>query len=99
MGAETWILDVLREGYRIAFSVPLPLTTHFKEPRGYAPESLKGQALRCPSPPVKDWLRLLGHLSSLINLVPGTRRRMRLVQIQLNQQWDRQLMADDHPIH
>ncbi|MPC24918.1 hypothetical protein E2C01_018012 [Portunus trituberculatus] len=54
--------------------------------------------LSCPSPPAKDWLQLLGHLSSVIHLVPGSRRRMRLVQIQLNQQWDRQSTADDHPI-
>ncbi|MPC81214.1 hypothetical protein E2C01_075821 [Portunus trituberculatus] len=41
IGAETWILDILREGYRIPFSALPPLTTHFKEPRGYAPGSLK----------------------------------------------------------
>ncbi|MPC48402.1 hypothetical protein E2C01_042174 [Portunus trituberculatus] len=38
-----------------------------------------------PSPLAKDWLRLLEHLSSLIHLVPGSRRRMYPVQIQLNQ--------------
>ncbi|MPC74071.1 hypothetical protein E2C01_068416 [Portunus trituberculatus] len=28
------------------------------------------------APPAQDWLTLLGHLSSLIHLVPGGRRRM-----------------------
>ncbi|MPC50919.1 hypothetical protein E2C01_044753 [Portunus trituberculatus] len=43
------------EGYRIPFSTPSPpLTTHFKEPRGYAPGSLKGQALRLEIQQLKD---------------------------------------------
>ncbi|MPC62407.1 hypothetical protein E2C01_056492 [Portunus trituberculatus] len=70
IGAEMWILDILREGYRIPFSASPPLTRN--------PE--------LSVPTAKDWLRLLGHLSSLIHLVPGSRRRMPLVQVQLNQQ-------------
>ncbi|MPC67812.1 hypothetical protein E2C01_061998 [Portunus trituberculatus] len=54
IGAETWILDVLREGYGIPFSAPSPLTTHFKEPRGYASGSFKGQALRLEIQQLKD---------------------------------------------
>ncbi|XP_045104415.1 uncharacterized protein LOC123499948 [Portunus trituberculatus] len=52
----------------------------------------------CPSPPAEHWLRLLGHMSSLIHLVPGSRRRTRLKLIQLNQQWNRWSMLDDHPV-
>lgn len=40
-------------------------------------------------PPVQDWLILLGHLSSLSHLVPGGRRRMRNLQLQLSRHWDR----------
>ena len=54
--------------------------------------------LSCPSPPAAHWMRLLGHMSSLIHLVPGSRRRMRLLQIQLNHQWDRRSMTEDHPV-
>ena len=43
------------------------------------------------SPPAQDWLILLGHLSSLIHLVPGGRRRMRSLQFHLLLQWDRRL--------
>ena len=46
IGAEKWILDVLREGYRIPFSAPPPLTTDFRDSRGYPPGSLKSQALQ-----------------------------------------------------
>lgn len=54
--------------------------------------------LDSPSPPARLWLRLLGHMASLIHLVPSSRRRMRLLQIQLNQKWDRQSLTDDHPV-
>ena len=44
--------------------------------------------LSTPSPPAFLWLRLLGHLSSLILLVPGGMIRMRLLQLCLKDQWD-----------
>ena len=40
------------------------------------------------SPPAFLWRRLLGHLSSLMLLVPGEMLRMRLLQICLKDQWD-----------
>ena len=40
------------------------------------------------SPPAFLWRRLLGHLSSLILLVPGGMIRMRLLQLCLKDQWD-----------
>ena len=44
--------------------------------------------LSTPSPPAFLWRRLLGHLSSLILLVPGGMIRMRLLQLCLKDQWD-----------
>lgn len=41
---------------------------------------------------------LLSHLSSFIHLVPDSRRRTRLLQIRLNQQWDRCHMTEDVPV-
>ena len=51
-----------------------------------------------PAPPARQWLRLLGHMSSLIHLVPGSRRRMRLLQIQLHRSWSRHSMTDSFPV-
>ena len=50
------------------------------------------------APPAKDWMTLLGHMSSLIHMIPGARRRMRSLQAQLSQQWDRQVQGDYFPI-
>ena len=44
--------------------------------------------LSTSSPPAFLWRRLLGHLSSLILLVPGGMIRMRLLQLCLKDQWD-----------
>ena len=44
--------------------------------------------LSTSSPPASLWRRLLGHLSSLILLVPGGMIRMRLLQLCLKDQWD-----------
>ena len=44
--------------------------------------------LSCVSQPASSWLELLGVLSSLIQLVPGGRLRMRSLQLALRRQWD-----------
>ena len=44
--------------------------------------------LSCISQPVSSWLELLGVLSSMIQLVPGGRLRMRSLQLTLRRQWD-----------
>ena len=44
--------------------------------------------LSCARQPVSSWLELLGVLSSLIQLVPGGRLRMRSLQLALRRQWD-----------
>ena len=44
--------------------------------------------LSCVSQPVSSWLELLGVLSSMIQLVPGGRLRMRSLQLALWSQWD-----------
>ena len=44
--------------------------------------------LSCVSQPVLSWLELLGVLSSMIQLVPGGRLRMRSLQLTLRRQWD-----------
>ena len=44
--------------------------------------------LSCVSQPVSSWLELLGVLSSMIQLVPGGRLRMRSLQLTLRRQWD-----------
>ena len=44
--------------------------------------------LSCARQPVSSWLELLGMLSSLIQLVPGGRLRMRSLQLALWRQWD-----------
>ncbi|XP_045127738.1 uncharacterized protein LOC123514154 [Portunus trituberculatus] len=54
--------------------------------------------LSVQSPPAKAWLALLGHMSSLLHLVPGARRRMRSLQFRLSQFWDRQSDGDDLPV-
>ena len=42
----------------------------------------------CVSQRVSSWLELLGVLSSMIQLVPGGRLRMRSLQLALRRQWD-----------
>ena len=44
--------------------------------------------LYCVRQPVSSWLELLGVLSSMIQLVPGGRLRMRSLQLKLRRQWD-----------
>ena len=44
--------------------------------------------LSCARQPVSSWLKLLGVLSSLIQLVPGGRLCMRSLQLALRRQWD-----------
>ena len=44
--------------------------------------------LSCVRQPVSSWLELLGMLSSMIQLVPGSRLRMRSLQLVLRRQWD-----------
>ena len=44
--------------------------------------------LSCVRQPVSSWLELLGVLSSMIQLVPGGRLRMRSLQLALRRQWD-----------
>ena len=46
----------------------------------------------CASPTASLWLSLLGMLSSLAHLVPGSRLRMRSLQLCLHRSWDRQDM-------
>lgn len=50
------------------------------------------------SPPAKDWLRLLGLMSSLIYLVPNSRRRMRSLQIRLGRLWKRSSEPEETPV-
>ena len=50
------------------------------------------------SSPTRDWLTLLGHMSSLLHLITGARRRMKNFQFQLSRWWDRQVQRDDSPI-
>ncbi|XP_045104399.1 uncharacterized protein LOC123499932 [Portunus trituberculatus] len=54
--------------------------------------------LSVQSPPAKAWLTLLGHMSSLLHLIPGARRRMRSLQFRLSQFWDRQSDGDNLPV-
>ena len=44
--------------------------------------------LSCVKQPVSSWLELLGFLSSVIQLVPGGRLRMRSLQFALRRAWD-----------
>ena len=44
--------------------------------------------LSCKQQPVSSWLELLGVLSSMIQLVPGGRLRMRSLQFVLHRSWD-----------
>ena len=50
--------------------------------------SLVEDFLSCGLQPAVSWQILLGHLSSLVQLVPGGRLRMRALQIQLHRGWD-----------
>ena len=54
--------------------------------------------LSVQSPPARAWLILLGHMSSLIHLIPGARRRMRGLQLHLSRSWNRQFHPDDFPV-
>ena len=44
--------------------------------------------LSCKKQPVSSWLELLGVLASMIQLVPGGKLRMRLLQFTLRRSWD-----------
>ena len=50
--------------------------------------SLIEEFLSCERQPAAFWRTLLGHLASLIQLVPGGRLRMRSLQLSLYKNWD-----------
>ena len=50
--------------------------------------SISDVFLSCVRQPVSSWLELLGVLSSMIQLVPGGRLRMRSLQFTLRRSWD-----------
>lgn len=49
--------------------------------------SLLQAFLGSPHPTVNEWMCLLGHMASLIHLVPGARLRMRSLQFRLHSLW------------
>lgn len=49
-------------------------------------------------PKAREWLALLGHMASLIHLIPGARRRMRSLQLQLAKEWNSQRQDENHPV-
>ena len=51
--------------------------------------STAGEFLSSADPPASIWLSLLGMLSSMSHLVPGSRLRMRSLHLCLHQSWDR----------
>ena len=51
--------------------------------------SIGSAFLSCEQQPVSPWLELLGVLSSMIQLVPGGRLRMRSLQFVLRHSWDK----------
>ena len=51
-----------------------------------------------PHPPPQVWLILLGHLSSQSHLVPGGRRKIRSLQFQLANHWDKRRSSIPHPV-
>ena len=51
--------------------------------------SLLQAFLASQRPTAKVWLCLLGHMASLIHLVPGAQLRMRSLQFRLRSQWSR----------
>ena len=53
-------------------------------------QSTAAEFQSCASPTASLWLSLLGVLSSLAHLVPGSRLRMRSLQLCLHRSWDRQ---------
>ena len=53
-------------------------------------QSTAAEFQSCASPTATLWLSLLGVLSSLAHLVPGSRLRMQSLQLCLNRSWDRQ---------
>ena len=50
--------------------------------------SLIDEFLSLEQQPAALWRKLLGHLSSLTQLIPGGRLRMRAIQLALRRQWD-----------
>ena len=51
--------------------------------------------LSVQSPSAREWLIRLGHISSLIHLIPGV---MQDLQLHLSQSWDRQSQPDGFPV-
>lgn len=47
-----------------------------------------------PRPTAKQWMQLLGHMSSLIHLVPGSQLRMRSLQLHFRSQWSSATQRD-----
>ena len=45
-GADTWVVEVLREGYRIPFLVHPVLSEAPTHMDSYSPQSIKGEALQ-----------------------------------------------------
>ena len=57
-------------------------------------QSTAAEFQSCASPPASLWLSLLGVLSSLAHLVPGSRLSIRSLQLCLHRSWDRQDLGD-----
>ena len=56
--------------------------------------SLLQAFLASQRPTAKEWLTLLGHMASLIHLVPGAQLRMRSLQFRPRSQWSRATQDD-----
>ena len=61
-------------------------------------QSLAKKFLKEERPTAREWMKLLGHLSSLCLLVPNGRRRTRSMQIALNQGWNRRKQKKSHKV-
>ena len=64
------------------------LTASPTEKRQATLQSITAEFLSSPEQPASIWRILLGHLSSLTQLIPGGRLRMRSLQLQLKKMWD-----------
>ena len=82
-------------GMRIESSILRAFPT---EKRQDALINIIARLMALPAPPAHLWQQVLGHLSSLCLMVPGGRRRMRSMQLQLNSCWNHQSQAKLHPV-
>ena len=64
-GAVPWVVEVLREGYRVPFLRPPPLSTELIPMPSYAPTSIKGAALGEVTLPRVLWSLLLFPLPAI----------------------------------